>query len=151
MTLPQALAFVERHGIVLEAARHGTIPSLAEAVAGEPLHGSWWSHPRGRAIFAITRAVRNAPEVLVCRIVDGKISFAHERLWPALARLAKHFAPDRLARVHEIHSERGAHRLEETPFPDWLGDKTAAAMKRLTEADARAALGPLLEELAITT
>jgi hypothetical protein len=88
MTAAQALAFVERHGIVLEAARHRTIPSLVEAVAGEPVRGSWWAHPAGKSIFALTRAVRESPQILVCRIVDGKISFAHARVWPALARLA---------------------------------------------------------------
>jgi hypothetical protein len=33
MTPKEALAFVEHHGVVLEAAR-GPVPSLAEAVAG---------------------------------------------------------------------------------------------------------------------
>ena len=49
MSAADALAFVERHGIVLESARHAAIPSLAEAIAGEPIRGSWWAHPKGRA------------------------------------------------------------------------------------------------------
>ncbi len=53
------MRFVERHGVVLESARHATIPSLAEAIAGEPLKRGWWSHPKGRTIFAATRAVRD--------------------------------------------------------------------------------------------
>ena len=57
MTLREATAFIRKHGVVLEAAR-GPVPSLAEAVAGGPIRGSWWSHPKGRAIFALTRAVR---------------------------------------------------------------------------------------------
>ena len=147
MTAEEALAFVERHGIVLEAARHRSIPSLAEAAAGEPLRGSWWAHPAGKSIFALTRAVRESPQILVCRIVDGKISFAHERTWPALARLSARFAPARLARVREIHSDSGAHRVEEIPFPKWLAPETAAAAKQLSEADANRVLGPLLEEI----
>jgi hypothetical protein len=148
MTAAQALAFVERHGIVLEGARHPTIPSLVEAVAGEPIRGNWWAHPAGKSIFAVTRAVRESPQILVCRIVDGKISFAHARVWPALARLAKEFPPERLARLHEVHSDSGAHRVDETPFPDWLSSETAAAAKRMSDADARAALESLLKELA---
>jgi len=50
MTDKQALAFVKRHGIVLQAAR-GPVPSLAEAIAGGPIRGSWWGHPKGREIF----------------------------------------------------------------------------------------------------
>ena len=68
MNAAEALRFVERHGLVLESARHARVPSLAEAIAGKPIRGSWWSHPKGKAIFAATRAVREAPDVLVCRV-----------------------------------------------------------------------------------
>lgn len=147
MTSAEAVRFVERHGIVLESARHATVPSLAEAVAGEPLKGSWWSHPKSRAIFAATRAVRDSPEILVCRLVDDKICFAHQRVWPALVRLGDRLPRNRLARVREIHSESGAHRVEEIPFPRWVSAETTAAAKRLSEADARATLAKLLPEI----
>lgn len=140
-TPAQALAFVERHGIVLEAARHATIPVLADAVAGEALQGRWWSHPRSRQVFAVTRAVRAEPQVLVCRLVEGRISFVHERLWPALARLADRFPAGRVARLRETHTARGTHRTSEIAFPQWLTVETAAAAGRLTESDARAAFG----------
>lgn len=143
----EALGFVERYGIVLESARHATIPSLAEAIAGEPLRGSWWSHPKGRAIFAVTRAVRASPDVLVCRLVDHKISFAHARVWPALVRIADRLGHVRLARIRETHSERGSHRVDEIPFPQWVPAETARAAKRLAENDARAMLGPLLASI----
>jgi hypothetical protein len=148
MTAAQALAFIEQHGIVLESARHPTIPSLAQAIAGEPLRGGWWSHPKGRAIFAATRAVRDSPDVLVCRLVDGKITFAHVHVWPALVRLADRFPAPALDRVREIHSETGAHRLESIRFPKWVPEQTAAAANRLSEAQARTALETLLPELA---
>ena len=64
MTSRQALALIEKHGIVLEAA-HGPVPSLAELIAGSPIRGSWWSHPKGREIFTVTRAVRDSDDVLV--------------------------------------------------------------------------------------
>lgn len=148
MNAADALRFVETHGIVLESARHASVPSLAEAIAGRPIRGSWWSHPKGRAIFAATRAVREAPAVLVCRIVDGKVSFAHERIWPALVRLADAFARRDLARIRETHTERGAHRVENVAFPKWVPAKTAAAAERMSEADARAALELLLPGIA---
>jgi hypothetical protein len=144
MNAADALRFVEKHGVVLESARHASVPSLAEALAGAPIRGSWWSHPKGREIFAATRAVREAPEVLVCRIVDGKVSFAHERIWPALVRLSHAFANKNLARVRETHTERGTHRVENIAFPKWVPASTSAAAERMSEADARAALGALL-------
>ena len=144
MTTAEALRFVEEHGVVLESARHARVPSLAEAVAGGPIHGSWWSHAKGKAIFAATRAVREAPDVLVCRVVDGKISFAHERMWPALVKLAAEFPRKDLARIRETHTESGAHRVENVAFPKWVPAKTAASAERMSDADARAALAPLL-------
>lgn len=145
MTPTEALAFVERHGVVLKAARRGAIPSLADAIAGEQLAGSWWAHAQGKRIFAVTRAVREAADVLVCRIVDGKVSFVHARLWPALARLADRFPRERLARLREVHGEDGRHRIEEVPFPGWLDAATLAAGRRLDEAVARNALAVLPE------
>lgn len=144
MNAIQALAFVERHGIVLESARHATLPSIAQAIAGKPLRGSWWAHPQGREIFAATRALRGSAAVLTCRIVDGRISFVHERLWPALARLAERFPPERIARLREVHTTRGRHRVEEIAFPLWLPVHVAAEAGRLEPGEARALLAPLL-------
>jgi hypothetical protein len=149
MTPAQALDFIERHGIVCEAARRGAIPSLADTIAGEALRGSWWSHSCSREIFAVTRALRESPQVLVCRLVDGKISFVHERLWSALVRVADRFSPKQLARVREVHGEDGKHRVEETPFPDWVPVRTASAADRLTLPQALAALDMLHPETAI--
>jgi hypothetical protein len=136
LTPAQALAFVERHGVVCEASRRNGVPSLVDAIAGETVRGNWWSHPRSKAIFAATRAVRDAPDVLVCRLVDGKITFVHRRLWPALVRSAGRFDPSRLARLHEVHTASGKHLIEQTPFPDWVPADARAAEKQLSETDA---------------
>jgi len=120
------------------------MPSLADAIAGEQLRGNWWSHPHSREIFAITRALRDAPQLLVCRLVDDKITFVHERLWPALVRVSDRFAPQRLARVREVHSASGKHVLEETPFPAWVPAAVTGAAKRLSVAAASKALAALL-------
>lgn len=144
MTPVQALAFVERHGLVCEAAHRGAIPSLVDEIAGETVRGTWWSHPRSRAIFAATRAVRDSADVLVCRLVDGKITFVHRRLWPALTRIAGRFDATTLARLREVHSASGKHVIEQTPFPDWVPSDVIAAAKRLTEAEACAQLAELV-------
>ena len=136
----KALAFVERHGIVCEASRRGNIQCVVDEIAGETVRGNWWSHPRSREFFAATRAVRASSDVLVCRLVDGKITFVHRRLWPALARMADQFEPARLARLHEVHSASGKHVIEQTPFPDWVPADVLAAEKKLSKADALAQL-----------
>jgi len=45
MNVDQARSFVQKHGVVLASGK-GPVPRLAEAVVGEPITGSWWSHPR---------------------------------------------------------------------------------------------------------
>ena len=140
MTPRQALAFVRRHGVVLESAR-GPVPCLAEAIAGEPLRGSWWAHPRAQAIFEATRAVRDSEQVLVCRVAQGKVTFVHERLWPALVRLAPRFRKAWLARIREVHTAAGRHVVRSQAFPKWVPPGVRAAASRLGEAAARRKLG----------
>jgi len=117
------------------------VPSLAQAVAGEPIRGSWWAHPLGHEIFRITRAVRDSDEVLVCRLVDGKITYVHRRLWPALVRVAKRVPRKRLAQVREIHTASGRHVTKEVPFPKWVGEEVSCKASRLSEDAALSKLG----------
>ena len=93
MTLRQALSLIRKHGVMLEGAR-GPVANLVDAVAGGKRRGSWWTHPRGREIFAITRAVRDSAYVAVIRLVNGHITYLHRRLWPAVARLAPRLLGD---------------------------------------------------------
>ena len=139
MTPEQALTFIRQHGIVLEAA-HGKVPCLVEAVAGETMHGNWWSHPRSKEIFSITRAVRASSQVLVCRLVAGKITLVHRRLWPALTRSAGHFRPEQLARLAEEHTASGRHVVTSEPFPNWVPAEVLAQARLLAESAALAAL-----------
>ena len=132
MTAHQALAFIRKRGVVLEAAQ-GSGPSLAEVIAGEPVRGSWWSHPKSHEIFAVTRAIRDSDDVLVCRLIKGKITFVHRRLWPALVRVADRFPPDHISKVREVHTSTGRHVTKEVPFPDWVPSSVRAAARGLSE------------------
>ena len=140
MTPRQALGFVRKHGVVLESAK-GPLPSLAEAIAGEPIHGSWWAHPSGHLIFELTRIVRDSDQVLVCRTFQGKVTFVHQRLWPALVRLAPHLPRRSLARIREHHTRSGRHVVRSVAFPRWVPATVRLRASRLSEAAARQALG----------
>ena len=115
----EAVAFVERHGVVLQSAR-GPVPNLAEAVARGPLRGSWWSHRKGKEIFHAAEAVSESPDVLVCKLIEGKVTFVHRRLWPALVKLAGRFRRKQLTKVWNEHTSSGAHRLRQVTFPSWV-------------------------------
>lgn len=144
MTAAQALRFVCDHGAVLVAAK-GPLPRLAEAIAGAPFKGSWWSHPKGREIFAILQQLEDSPDILVCRLVSGHVTLVHRRLWPALVRMAGHFNARQLAQVRQQHTASGRHVNHQTAFPKWVPQEILEAAQSLSEVQARRMLGPLAE------
>ena len=140
MTAAEALAFIEERGLVLVSAK-GPVPRLTEVIAGEPIKGSWWGHPKGQQIFAILETVTDSEDVLVCRLLKGKITLVHRRLWPALVRVADRFPPDQIAQVRQEHTASGRHVNKEVPFPRWVPAAVLKQAKSMSEADAIAALG----------
>ena len=143
MTAKQAVAWVKKCGIAVESAR-ASVPNLAQVITGESLRGSWWAHPKGNDIFLVSRAIRRSPDVLVCRLVDGKITYVHRRMWPALVSLAGRFSKQRLAAVKEVHTRAGKHELLVTSFPDWVPKEVLRTARQLTKKEAASQLAPLL-------
>lgn len=143
LTSEQALSFVRKHGVVLESA-NGPIPGLVQAIVGAGIKGNWWSHPRGKEIFLVTRFVRDSDQVLVCRLMSGKVTLVHRRLWPALVRCAGHFRPDRISRLIEVHTRSGAHSSRSVPFPDWVPESVAIEAGQLSEESALNTLSAFL-------
>lgn len=141
MTPEQALSFVQTHGVVLASAK-GPVPRLAEIIVGEPIKGSWWAHPQGKLIFRIFSALAESDEILVCRLVGGKMTFVHRRLWPALIRAAERFPAETLARVDQMHTQVGRHVNHEVPFPQWADSVSLAQAESLGIEEALLALGP---------
>lgn len=135
-----ALAFVEKQGIVLQAAR-GPAPSFAEFVAGGPIRGSWWGHPKGHEIFRLAEAIIDSGQVLVCKLIGGKVTFVHKRLWPALVRLSSRFKRGELAKVWSEHTATGAHVLKRVAYPGWVPPDVLRQAERLTAEEAERLLG----------
>jgi hypothetical protein len=133
------MAALVEHGMLLESAR-GPLPNVAELIAGEPIKGSWWGHPQGHAIFNELQLLDGSPDVVRLRLVRGKVTLVHRRLWPALARAADHFAPKQLAALREEHTPSGAHRVVEQPFPEWVPVDVMRAAKQMSIDDAIAQL-----------
>jgi hypothetical protein len=148
MTPDEAIAFVANVASSLPQARPGS--SSTEAIVNRPIKGSWWGHPKSHQIYAILQAVADSSDILVCRLVDGKVTFVHRRLWPALVRLAKRFPPDRIAQVREEHTPAGRHVNREMPFPEWVPADVQSRAANISEADAIAAMGALVIASAAT-
>lgn len=144
MTPRAALAFIRRHGVVLEAAK-GAEPSLAEEIAGGPIRGGWWAHPQGHAIYELTEKVRDSSAVLTCTLAKGRITYIHERLWPAFVRIADELPAGALDQVREVHTASGRHRRQDVRFPKWVPAPVLAEAKSLSKRDARAQVAVWLE------
>jgi hypothetical protein len=136
----EALKFLKTNGIVMASAK-GPVPRMSEVIAGEPIKGSWWGHAKGHEIYSVLSFLEDSPDVLVCRLIDGKVTLVHRRLWPALIRVAEHFAPERLVRVDHEHPSSGRHINHETPFPLWADAFRQSAANALAESQASDALG----------
>jgi hypothetical protein len=127
-------ARLERDGLLLQA--DAALPSVVGIVAGGPVRGSWWGHPAGRAIHGVNVAMANRDDVVAAKLVDGKVTLVHRRLWPALLAVAQSGEPwqvDGLSRAEEAllaRVRRGAVRSDREPS---LGGTESAERVRALE------------------
>lgn len=75
------LGEVDRHGLLLQHDR--VLPSATAFLAGEPVAGSWWSHPLAHPIYDALQELADG-HVLQAKLVAGKLTLVARRLWPAL-------------------------------------------------------------------
>ncbi len=112
-------SWVEQHGVVLQSAR-GPVPNVAEFIAGEPIRGSWWGHSAGKKIYEILNELDGDDDIVAARLINAKITLLHARIWPAIVRVSDLLGTNRLAVIRQEHTEHGAHRTHEEPYPTWV-------------------------------
>ena len=139
----EAMDWLREQGVVLQSAR-GPVPNLAEQVARERIRGSWWGHPSGHEIFNVLEDLLASSDVVATRLINGRVTLIHRRVWPALVRLDGRFPAERLAAVDEVHTASGAHRAISVPFPEWVPAEDISAAALLTIDEALAMLPPCL-------
>lgn len=76
---PKVLAALRTFGLLLVSDR--AFPSVASLITGNYLSGSWWSHPLAHTIFGVNEILEEHPDVLITKLVNGKITFVHRKLW----------------------------------------------------------------------
>ncbi len=77
---------------------------MTTLVAGVPVRGSWWGHPQGRAIYAALVELSDSGVATSAKLVGGKVTWVHERLWPALHRIGSARADWQLAKLSRAAS-----------------------------------------------
>lgn len=65
------------------------VPNVVSILTGESLRGSWWSHPKGRLIFAVLSQLADHPDVLFAKLLYGKDTLIHRPLWPAVLAVGR--------------------------------------------------------------
>jgi hypothetical protein len=78
---------LERIGLLFEHDR--VHPSFTAIAAGEPIAGSWWGHARGHDIYEALHRFHEGSGALSAKLVNGKVTYVHRRLWPELLALAR--------------------------------------------------------------
>jgi len=64
-----------------------TLPSATACIAGAPIRGSWWGHPQGKLIFETLTRLEDS--VAWAKLIAGKETLVHRRLWPSLVAVAE--------------------------------------------------------------
>ena len=82
---------LKKWGLVLES--DPKLPSVCTVITGEPMKGSWWSHPMAQTIFQVNERLDDHPDVLIAKLLAGKVTFVHRQFWPALLAVASSREP----------------------------------------------------------
>lgn len=57
------------------------LPNVTLLVADQKLRGSWWAHERAHTIFAVSEMLEDHPDVMIVKLILGKVTFVHRELW----------------------------------------------------------------------
>lgn len=80
------LTELESRGLLLVS--DARLPSLASMITGGPVRGSWWAHPASQMIFRALTELSSHADVLVVKLIEGKNTLVHRRVWADLVAIA---------------------------------------------------------------
>lgn len=78
---------LKRHGVLMQI--DARLPNVCALVAGAPVRGSWWAHPKSHDIFKVNSALADHQDVLVVKLISGKLTYVERALWPCVAAIGK--------------------------------------------------------------
>jgi len=146
MTAQSAIAvedvadYLGRLGVLLETDRR--FPSITGIMVREPIKGSWWAHPMANDIYMLSQHLIRHPDAIFIKLLSGKTTYVHRRLWPELIAIGTAHEPWQLegltssakAMLRKVE-ERGQLRMDEI---------TGARAAKEKRADARSLEARLL-------
>lgn len=64
------------------------VPDVRTLITGETAKGSWWADPAAHEIFAVNELLEDHPDVIITKLISGKVTFVHRELWRKLFAVA---------------------------------------------------------------
>jgi hypothetical protein len=62
-------------------------PSVTGLVVGDVGGRSWWAHPEAKQMYGLSCALHDHPDVLMVKLISGKVTYIHRPLWPAIVAI----------------------------------------------------------------
>jgi hypothetical protein len=81
------LTQLKEHGLLLQT--DANLPNVCVLITGAPVRGSWWAHSRSHEIFRVNCELAAHPDVLVSKLISGKITYLHRPLWAAVMAIGR--------------------------------------------------------------
>jgi hypothetical protein len=63
------------------------LPCVVTIVTGKRLRESWWGHASSGLIYKVLKQVAANSAIAESKLVAGKVTYVHRRLWPQLVRV----------------------------------------------------------------
>jgi len=82
---------LKKYGLLL--LNDSALPNLCRLAVGERVRGSWWAHPRAQEIFQVYDALEDHPDVLIMKLISGKVTYIHRALWPQVVAIGRSREP----------------------------------------------------------
>jgi hypothetical protein len=70
----QVFAQLQNDGLLL-------MSDLVYLITNERIRGSWWSHKLAQTIFNVSEMLEDHRDVMVMKLISGKVTFVHRELW----------------------------------------------------------------------
>jgi hypothetical protein len=90
-SINKVLVALSGAGLLLQQGKD--VVNVVTLMTGETLRTSWWSHPKAGLIFAVLSELSEHPDVLFSKLLDGKVTLVHRKLWPAFLAIAMEEGP----------------------------------------------------------
>jgi hypothetical protein len=124
---------VVQRGVLLQTG--GEFPSVTTIICGEPLSGSWWSHPQANLIHWVLEELNDHPELTTAKLINGKVTIVHSAPWPTLVSVGSAREPWQMTRLSQLAKtvldevDRAPFRLDQFSFQ--LEGRPANAVRAL--------------------